>query len=205
MTTITAISGNKLTVRPSSTSEAHIALECADHDGRQFHGARVYQRKDLLAAFGIDELGCGCEEADENLDAALKRAEAAEAKLAEKATRLEIESQNAERWYRDCKDAEATIQRVRDLDWYGHYSADYVREKLAAALDPVPPFTLPTEAGARFEADRIGATYTFQTITYRIPDGGMTLYIREGDLVGFTAKEVMADFTGHRLLGAEDA
>jgi hypothetical protein len=108
MTTITAISGNKLTVRPSSTSDAHIALECADHGGRQFHGARVYQRKDLLAAFGIDELGCGCEDADRNLAEALKRAEAAEAEALEQASLVRTFADRAEA-------AEATIQRIANL------------------------------------------------------------------------------------------
>ena len=39
-------------------------------------------RAQLLAALGFDKLGCGCDQADENLKAALARAEKAEATLA---------------------------------------------------------------------------------------------------------------------------
>lgn len=41
----------------------------------------AYSRSQILAALGVDELGCGCPEADDNLKEALARAEAAEAKL----------------------------------------------------------------------------------------------------------------------------
>ena len=125
---------------------------------------------DLHAALGIDELGCGCDEADENLKAAIARAEK----------------------------AEATIARVRELDWRGNYTADYVQNKIAAALDPKPAFVLPTEAGAGICA-RIRTSHEEEEL--RLFSTGLWMSAYNGAF--YTPESVMDNFTDHRLIGAE--
>lgn len=77
---------------------------------------------------------------------------------------------------------------------------------LDKALNLEPEFVLPTDPGVRFEAryGRNDTTDAFQSVAYRDSEGGpVTLYVREANLVAYTAKEVMREFTGHRLI--EDA
>lgn len=135
---------------------------------------------------GIDEMGCGCDEADENL----RKVQAERDELA------------------------ATIERVRallpDLDAvipydHGNAMANRVGELIRAALDPKPAFVLPTEAGAKFTAvGRNAWKYTFTTARH---SGGLsspsgTHYVSNGHVI-YSAEQVMATFTGHRLLDGD--
>jgi hypothetical protein len=111
------------------------------------------------------------------------------------------------------EDAEATIQQVREyvashLD--PHHQASVVAARVAegvrAILDPVPPFTLPTEAGARFTANVVkadtGSSRTFTTLVGH--DAPLYAYETGNGWHTYTAKEVMHDFTDHRLIGADE-
>jgi hypothetical protein len=107
-------------------------------------------------------------------------------------------------WHKRAEAAEAKLEKVREWldDWFADAGVEASKE-LRAILDPVPPFTLPTEAGARFTAvDHDGTTATFLTYTA----GEKVLYQREdtGRLVNAKSLMQPAYFTDHRLIGADE-
>ena len=122
---------------------------------------------------GIDELGCGCDEADTNLSKALAERDA----LAK------------------------TVQRVREAveagrEYYGDVAS---LEALDAALDPEPAFVLPTEVPARIVAVK-SSTGDEKELTL-FTDGDTTWWADIEDWGPFwTRSQVMDQFTGHRLL-----
>ena len=99
-------------------------------------------------------------------------------------------------------EAKATIARVRELDWRDNYTADYVQNKIAAALDPEPAFVLPTEVPATIEAKRIHFGWTSRLVLWT--DGTERFWRAEYDGQDYTEAGVMDGmFTDHRLIGAE--
>lgn len=188
------------------------------------------KRADVLAALGIDELGCGCDEADDNLKKALARAEEAETKLAEAERSLtELAPLRDERviaWeavakheaIQPCYDedrpllpavldrlgrlaeAEVTIERVWSV--LGNANADDCKvsfyNKLHRALTQKPAFELPTEAGAVIFAtvDETGQEHELHL--YR--DGKW----RDDTETWYWPKDVLTDFTDHRLAGGAE-
>lgn len=132
-----------------------------------------FPRAELLAALGVGDYGqikAKSEAYGPALDLALARAR-------QDTARAEA--------------AEAKLEKVRE----------WVRENgwltaLDAILNRPAPFTLPTEAGARFEAERLDGTWTFTTVIGR----GEPVYTNDEDECWYTASEVMADWENHRLL-----
>ena len=138
MTTINSSSyGYTLTVRKiDGEYMSLVAARKTPMDGRVIEHSAAYKTADLLAALGIDKLGCGCDEADENLKAALARAEKAEATLA----RIE--------------DVRREFYEVRG-DWATVHGAAALKAQMERAILGDPPFTLPTETGAGIVARHV--------------------------------------------------
>ena len=135
-TTIRSHFGKKLKI--GYRGDGEVQIECGpDHDNTGNH-VRIYKLDELKAALGIDELGCGCDEADDNLKAALKRAEDAEAFGAAAVARAEK--------------AEATIERVRAwVDSEDQFDA------LDAILNPEDTEALDSEAQRLYSASDVAS------------------------------------------------
>jgi hypothetical protein len=100
-------------------------------------------------------------------------------------------------WKARAEKAEATIARVEAvLDGAGAFTP--TKDEIRAALDPKPAFTLPTEAGVKFEA-RYGSEW--ETYTTYSDGNGNAIYRGDG---GFNDGDyIMRCYVDHRLLGAE--
>ena len=136
-------------LNPRSTlgTTAFILPSDLNDDWTYMAGSGHYRTADLKAALGVDELGCGCDEADDNLKAAIKRAEdaeafgaaavkraeEAEAKLAEVAQPA-IEYVEGQGYTLDYSDIERHAIRlaVRDLEVLGIAHKQLVADKHAA-------------------------------------------------------------------------
>lgn len=120
---------------------------------------------------------------------AVTRAEEAEAEALEQAKLVRTWADRAEK----AEALVARVQRLRDV------SGDTVGvEELDAILDPKPAFTLPTEAGAGITAH--ASDWTTTPIELRLFSDGLW-HAQNGK--GYTPKQVLDRFTGHRLLGAD--
>ena len=107
-------------------------------------------------------------------------------------------------WKARAEKAEATVERVRK--WAVFNLSDAHHKALLKNIDP-PAFTLPTEAGARFDArynescmGMAGQSTVFTTLA------GMSdpRYVADDDpTIIYTADEVRRDFEDFRLIGAE--
>ena len=95
-------------------------------------------------------------------------------------------------------ECEATIERVREAVDAGRKEfGDVARIRLLdAALDPRPPFNLPTKAGVRFEATGMDD----QVIQFESVKAFSHVYYMAKDRLAWTADEVMALFHSHRLI-----
>lgn len=159
MTTINTSSdiGTELIVLPSNQFRAHTFVGGSGH----------YPTPKLLAALGVDKLGCGCDQADENLKVALNRAEAAEAEALEQAKLVRTWVDRAEKaealalnWERMANthleqkhamedklaEAEATIERVKAA--VADLSCGCARDAVSDALGLTPSTPLPIEPGS---------------------------------------------------------
>jgi hypothetical protein len=228
----TATEGRTLTVHHIAdhiTGEAEYLLDIND-ESRTSEGAIYVKVPELLDALGAVAKGSQWGELAEQLHAATQRAEAAEAEaleqaslvrtFADRAEAAEAKLAEAERdlrlvraevqqiklleaeEHKRAEAAEAAVQRVRDLDWFGHYSADYVRGLIAKALDPVPPFTLPTTVPATIKATNKGDGRTVRLDLWTDGDGS---FVWDTSAYGrYTPEGVLEHFTGHRLIGADE-
>jgi hypothetical protein len=148
--------------------------------------ADVYVTVELLDALGaVDK-----DEFDELVQKEVERRSAASQRVADE-YRHRAEAAEA-----NLAEAEATIERVNGATaiW-----GDGFRPAVLAALTPPKPFELPTEVPARIEAKQDGRTYVLDL--WVDGDGG-TLWFGRG-CAPISASQVMADFTGHRLLDGE--
>lgn len=115
-------------------------------------------------------------------------------------------SAKAERdeWKARAEKAEAAIQRAREAaDEAGGWLAPGLIEK---ALSDKPAFTLPTEAGARFEARMKQDPEQTRTFTTFVGSPGEVVYAYFTGQYGwytYDANDVFEDFTDHRLIGAQ--
>ena len=122
--------------------------------------------------------------------------------IADMAREIGEAERGADEWKARAEKAEATVAAVRE-----HVEDDHIwwpksaqREGLRKILDPKPAFTLPTEAGARFEATHKGTGTRNEFVTFT--DGSNAVYVlHEGTY--WVAEDVMNGFEGFRLLGAD--
>lgn len=191
MTIIKSYSGRtELYIGGSDGEGRWVRIETVDHEAG---AADRFPRAELLAALGVDKLGCGCDEADANQPTAVARAEAAEKELAEVRNIYDKFGRRAEA-------AEAKLEKVRAIkNRLAPAEFRTLRRELHEALaDHKPPFTLPTEAGAGIVATHVGGD-----------DYELRLYSNSEwiDTTGtaWAAEQVMNPivWTNHRLIGPE--
>jgi hypothetical protein len=81
MTVIHSRQGNKKVIINPTDEPGYTQVEVSYNEVSGVRG--LYRTAELRAALGTEQPSCGCDEADENLEAALNRAEKAETDLAE--------------------------------------------------------------------------------------------------------------------------
>lgn len=178
---------------------------------------------ELHKALGIDKLGCGCDQADANLKAAIARAEEAEADSLEQAKLVREWADRAEkaedgsRWaHAELAKAEAKLDLIDKFlechqvvplpEGYDGLRIRYdniIRDmRRAHAGEPDPePFELPTKAGVSFECkDYESGNVIFRTLSH--PSGGFVYEYEETGIL-WSGKSVMEEMTDHRLIGSE--
>ena len=212
-TTIRSFDGETMLHIDPESAGGHWVL--AQREGESGWIGDSYRRAELLAALGaVSTADMAREIAEAQRGADEWRARAEEADLAlkgrnEAQDRAEVARANAvalaaerDHWQARAEKAEATIAAVRE-----HVEDDHIwwpksaqREGLRKILDPKPAFTLPTEAGARFEATHKGTGTRNEFVTFT--DGSNAVYVlHEGTY--WVAEDVMNGFEGFRLLGAD--
>jgi hypothetical protein len=197
MTTIKSKYGKEWTVEPDWT-DGFTAITSPPAEGRDWVKiAGLLPTADLLAALGVDpdwREKVRCAEANE-------RNLAVRARQAEAQTTTEREGEG---FRIRAEAAEAKLARVEAVahDFYkvrGDYAdphgAEALKAKLTAALADPEPFVLPTEAGAGVRAELGHVVYEFRLFSngFWIADDGSE----------YGPQQVLADFTGHRLLDGD--
>ena len=151
---------------------------------------------DLHAALGIDELGCGCDEADSNLNAAIARAEKAEAERdeAQELARQRHEANSA--IIAQLNEAEATIARIKAR--VDASTSGWLKRELQACIDPKPAFVLPGVAGAIVLAKGSGNRQDYEL--HRTTKGR---WFTPGLRQQWTDAEMLKEFSAHRLINPQ--
>lgn len=215
MTTIKSRTTERtLEISPMSYGGTCLEIVDAGDIGR----AIIVNRAELLAALGAVPSSDLADEmnrrivAEQEFKGERRRVEEAEAESLEQARLVRTWADRAEKaeraeanWKLAFKNRDDEVTRLQGIvdaviEWR---DGEEQFDKLDAILNP-PAFTLPTEAGARFEADltQNGETRTFTTFV----GWDTTIYSYEDPRYGwytYDAEGVFDDFTNHRLIGPE--